>query len=437
MEHNIVGAQGEEWSYSFMQRCLIAGRAVWFYAWKLVWPAKLIFMYDKWDISLPQQSWQILFGLAAIGASVALFAARGRVGRGPLVAVLFFLGTLFPALGFVNVFPMRYAFVADHFQYLASLGLIALVVAGVTCCVKLREARVGAAVLVLMVFCVLTFRQCRIYKDAYALWVDTIEHNPNSWMARNNLGTLYLVAGGSANEIAALEQFRIVRKMRPHHMESAMNIGIIAERRGDLDVARQYYQAAIDMCRHDPAHRPVCAEPFMHLGVLYTKLGRVDDAVAAYEKAIEWNPRHAPAMTNLGVIYANRKDLDKAIELYTHSLEIDPDSVSTRTNLANALLAQGNLPEAAAQWEEVQRIDPNNANIRNAIGGALLHVEQWDKAIDMFNEALRLDPNLDAAKKNLELAHRLKSQAATRPSTTRATIPASTLPGATRPATPR
>ena len=74
--------------------------------------------------------WQWLFPVAAVGVVAGLWLARHRIGRGPLVAVLFFAGTLGPALGFVNVFPMRYSFVADHFQYLAGVGLMALAARG-------------------------------------------------------------------------------------------------------------------------------------------------------------------------------------------------------------------------------------------------------------------------------------------------------------------
>jgi hypothetical protein len=108
-------------------RVLIAGRALWFYAAKLV-AEDLIFIYPRWSIDAGIW-WQWLFPAAAAGVALALWIWRARLGRGPVVAVLFFAGTLAPALGFVNVFPMRYSFVADHFQYLASIGLIALAVA--------------------------------------------------------------------------------------------------------------------------------------------------------------------------------------------------------------------------------------------------------------------------------------------------------------------
>src|SRR5213075_2233597 len=105
---------------------LIAGRAIAFYAWKLIWPAKLTFIYPRWNsIDHPTPA-QWLFPIGVLVVLLILFALRNRIGRGPLAAALFFCGTLFPALGFVNIYPMRFSYVADHFQYHASIGLIAL-----------------------------------------------------------------------------------------------------------------------------------------------------------------------------------------------------------------------------------------------------------------------------------------------------------------------
>src|SRR6185369_16142121 len=108
---------------------VIAGRALWFYAAKLVWPSRLSFIYPRWRID-PSDPWQLAYPIGAAAAIAAMWFARRRIGTGPLVAVLLFAGTLFPALGFFDTFPMRYSFVADHFQYLASIALIALMVSG-------------------------------------------------------------------------------------------------------------------------------------------------------------------------------------------------------------------------------------------------------------------------------------------------------------------
>jgi hypothetical protein len=130
LEKHHVGASGAAWSLSLAERVLIAGRALWFYAGKLVWPVNLTFDYPRWRLDAAVW-WQWLFPAGALAMVAALWFARKRTGRGPLAAVLCFAVTLFPALGFIDVYPFRYSFVADHFQYLACIGPLALAGAGI------------------------------------------------------------------------------------------------------------------------------------------------------------------------------------------------------------------------------------------------------------------------------------------------------------------
>ena len=194
LERHHVGAQGIDWQLSLLERCVIAGRALWFYADKLFWPTNLTFMYPRWRIDAADPG-QLAYPLAAVATIVALWLARHRIGSGPLVAVLLFAGTLVPALGFFDIFPMRYSFVADHFQYLASIGLIALGVGAGAHLIRewaperARVAHALGAILVL-VLATLTWRQCHVYADHETLWRDTIKKNPASWMGHTNLGAL-------------------------------------------------------------------------------------------------------------------------------------------------------------------------------------------------------------------------------------------------------
>ena len=129
VESSFVGAAGEEWELTRIERVLLAGRAAWFYVGKLAWPHPVMMFYPRWAIDA-HVWWQFLFPIAAIALVVGLYLARGRIGRGPLAAVLIYGGVLLPTLGFFNVFLFRYSFVADHFQYHASLAILALAAAG-------------------------------------------------------------------------------------------------------------------------------------------------------------------------------------------------------------------------------------------------------------------------------------------------------------------
>src|SRR5207248_6068918 len=155
----------------------------------------------RWDEIDHPSAVQWIFPAMVIVATVVLWAMRKKIGRGVLVAWLLFCGTLVPALSFVNVYPMRYSFVADHFQYHASIAMIVLFAAVIaqmpprrhsTSSVQVRGAIWGTIVVVLGG---LTFYQTRIYKDAQTLWRDTQVKNPNSWMVYTNLGNVLATQG--------------------------------------------------------------------------------------------------------------------------------------------------------------------------------------------------------------------------------------------------
>ncbi|HUL73738.1 MAG TPA: glycosyltransferase family 39 protein, partial [Vicinamibacterales bacterium] len=196
VERTQIGAVGAAFQLTLVDRCLIAGRAFWFYLAKLAWPADLIFIYPRWHVSAAVW-WQFLYPAAALALLAALWWYRTR-SRAPLAAMLFFGGTLFPALGFVNVYPFVYSFVADHFQYLACLGPIALAAGGVaTLAGRWRPALAAAspppaalagALALALPLGVLTWNQCRQYADAETLYRTTLARNPECWMAHVNLG---------------------------------------------------------------------------------------------------------------------------------------------------------------------------------------------------------------------------------------------------------
>ncbi len=206
VERKLIGAEGAAFDLTPVDRCLIAGRAIWFYLGKLFWPRELIFIYPRWHVSQAVW-WQYVFPLAALLLLGLLWAVRRR-WRGPLAGFLFFIGTLFPVLGFCNVFPFIYSFVADHFQYLASLGIVALAAGGAARLFDRwglwnRPAGYAACLGLLAALGGLTWRQCQMYSDVEALYRTTIAENADCWMARNNISVI-LFKQGKVDE--ALEQ---------------------------------------------------------------------------------------------------------------------------------------------------------------------------------------------------------------------------------------
>ena len=371
MEKHHVGAQGAEWSLTFADRCLIAGRALWFYAGKLVWPAHLTFIYPRWEIE-SEVWWQWLFPIAAAGVMAGLWLARRLIGKGPLVAVLFFAGTLGPALGFVNVYPMRYSFVADHFQYLAGVGLITLCAAGLA-----RIPRVIPATLVVLLGA-LTWQQAGIYRNLETLWRDTLAKNPDCWMAHNNLGHL-LSNQGHIEE--AMEHYHKAIQIDPNSYETLGNLGNALATLGRFDEAIKNYRKFIQINPNDAA-------ALNNLGLALVAQGRFDEAIENYYKAIQINPDYPDAQYNLGIALAAKGRSDEAIENYRNAIQINSDRPDTFYHLGMTLGQLGRTREAVAQYREALKLDSNLIGALNNLAWVL--AASHDDGLRNGAEAVRL-----------------------------------------------
>ena len=279
MEKHSVGAQGADWDLSAGERIAIAGRAVWFYLGKLVWPADLSFIYPRWEHGLT--SWVAwIFPAAAVALLAILYTNRKRWGRGPLVSALYFGGTLVPALGFVNVYPMRYTFVADHYQYLACIGPIALATGSIGALVakhpRLRLPASAFAAVVLIALAALSWNRAAALGEMESLWTDTIRKNPSAWMAHHNLGMLREEQGRGQEAIAA---YRAALAVRNDLDQSHYNMGNVQARLGDWAAAESSYRAAL-------AANPELDAARINLGNVMVRTGRLEEAIALYEAVL-------------------------------------------------------------------------------------------------------------------------------------------------------
>ena len=354
LEKHQVRAEGEEWALNFGQRCLIAGRALWFYAGKLFFPAKLTFIYPRWDVSAAL-GWAWLFPAGFVAVVAALWQMRARIGRGPLVAVLFFAGTLFPALGFLNVYPFRYSFVADHFQYLASVGLIALGAAGLS-----RLPRLIPPIL-LAVLAVLTWKQVGIYHDLETLWSDTVEKNPQSWMAHNNLG---LVLQQKGQQDQAIAHFQRALELDPNKFEIQNNLGYSLSMSSRLPDAIPFLEKALQI-------NPNYAATHYNLGNALLRSGRVAEAIVQLQQAVEIDPNYVPALSNLGSAFLQTGQVDESLAHLEKALQIDPDYKAAHFNMANTLLQMGRTEEAFSHLQRVLEIDPGDAEAQKNMAWVL------------------------------------------------------------------
>ena len=397
IERRLIGAVGAEYALSAGQRCLLAGRAIWFYLGKLVDPVDLSFVYLRWDVAAAGSRWA-LFLAAAVGVTAALWLLRKRT-RGPLAAWLIYAGSLFPALGFFNVYPFRFSYVADHFQYLASLAIIALAAAAVTSGLNrlpLGSRRIARSLCVLLVALLgfLTLRQSRLYRDPGSLYRATVAHNPSSWLAQNNLGAV-LANQGSLSE--AIDHFQAAIRLKPDYAEAFVNWGDTLAQTGRIPEAIERYETALRLDPND-------IEGHANLAVLLASQGRQTEAIHHDEIALRLNPEFAPAHFNLANALSTEGHYPEAIGRYEESLRINPDYSEAAMGSGNALLQENRVAEAIVRFTDAVRLKPDLADGHNNLGVALSRQGRWQEAIAQYREALLLRPKYSIAQANLDRA---------------------------------
>jgi len=407
MEKNNVRTVGADWDFSWLERCLIAGRALWFYIGKLVLPVNLTFNYPRWQIDTAAW-WQYLFPVTAVALVAVLWLLRKRIGRAPLISALFFGGTVLPALGFTNTYPMRYSFVADHFQYLACIGPITLAVAWLTANLLERQrgsagrskvgdgqalpgSFFGLAAVMVVVLVVVSSGQARIYENRQTLWVDTLEINPESFLGHNNLGTIYLEMGRTDQ---AFRHFQEAVRIKPDFHEAQSNLGRIYMMKGmptegvahcaeavrlkpnsfesQYNLANALAQdgnltAAVDHYELAAALRPQNAMVHNNLANALAQLGRYEDAARHYREAITLRPDYALAHRNLGLALAAQGDIEGATISYRKSLQLAPEDAMTHYNLGELLEKHGDKEGAGREYQAALRIDPRHTPARLAL----------------------------------------------------------------------
>jgi tetratricopeptide (TPR) repeat protein len=412
VERAFIGAQGTDFALNLLERCLLAGRVIWFYLEKLAWPADLMFIYPRWTVDMAAW-WQYAFplGVLALVLGLTRLARRQRepqasAASAGLAGFLVFAVMLFPAMGFFSVYPFRYSYVADHFQYLASLGLIGPLAAGLTLAARPLPDRKSSAIRKLIpvgtgVFVAtlgaMTWRQSNMYRDAETLYLATLARNPDCWMAHNNLGNVWSQLPGRLND--AIAQYEAALRLKPDDAKGHNNLGSAwSQLPGRLHDAIAQYQEALHL-------QPDYAEAHYNLGNAWSKLpGRLNDAIAEYQEALRLQPDYVGAHNNLGSAWSKVPGrLNDAIAEYQEALRLQPDFAVGHNNLGNALAEQpGRLKEAIAEYEAALRLQPDYAEAHYNLGNALAEVPGRSKeAIAEYEKTVRLRPDFAPGWHNL------------------------------------
>ena len=369
-----LGYKASVLDFSILDRCLIAGRAFWFQLSKLFWPSNLTFVYPRWDINA-EVWWQYLFPIGVLALLGILWTLR-RWSRAPLAGVLIYIFLLLPSLGFLNIYFFVYSFVADHWQYLACLGIIAPCASGIvllTGRLKRCEAWLEPGTILLLggVLFVLTSQQSRMYTNNETLYRTTIARNPACWMAYTNLGDILSASNRLPEAMALFNQALRIRPAVAHY--SLGNAFIHAGRTSEaIDEYKRALQIDADY-----------AEAHNNLGNALLLTGRTSEAIDQYEQALRIDHNNAEAHNNLGNALVQSQRPSEAIEHFQQALKRTPNSASTHYNLATALARMGRVSEAIEQLKAALQINPGYANARNNL--AKLEAQQK-------NAPVKIDP---------------------------------------------
>jgi len=384
VERHFIGAQGAAFGLDALERCLLAGRIAWFYAFKVLWPAKLIFIYPHWTIEAADPlQWIPLAGLLALAAALAW---AGRSGRGRAWAALcggaFFLATLFPALGFVNVYPFKFSYVADHFQYLACLGLIVPLAAGAAAAARKWSPGAGpaAAAGLLAVLAVLTFRQARTYRDLHTLYQTTIDRNPGCWLAYGNLGSALVSEGRYADALPDLEE---ALRLHAEDPEVLNDLGDALNRLGRP-------AEAIAPLEHALRLQPVYPEAHNNLGAALMGVNRPQSGLAQFQQAVAERPGYPVGQFNLGLALASSGRPAEAVGHFEQVVRLQPDYPDAELGWAVSLTALGRAQEAIAHYRKALELNPNSAEAHYNLALVLRQLGRTDEAAVHYQEALRL-----------------------------------------------
>ena len=352
------GTQGQLFSISWPARFLIASRALWFYAGTLLWPAKLIFSYPRWYISAANPLAYVWL-LATVAAGAALWRGREMANRAVAAGVAFFAVTLAPVLGFIMLYTFVYSFVADHYQYVACLGLIALAAAGIE--LKLRQWAGQAPWLrplicggLLAVLGVLTWHQCEMYADVETLWRTTLARNPDSAMAHNNLGNLLVKKGKSAE---AIEHLRKGPALNPGNAEAHYNLGNAYLSHGDLSEAISEYGEVLKIQPDYPA-------VFKNLGLALLRHGDFDEAMVCYQRTMPMSSDPVERWLKLGMDFHRYGHLSEAIGCYRKTLSLNSNLVEAWANLALAELQNKQPGDAVKSWDKALEHNPAQPEVQ-------------------------------------------------------------------------
>ncbi len=327
------------------------------YLWKMVWPSHLAPLYPHPGDSLA--AWQVVVsGLVLLAVSGVVLRFRSR--RYLMTGWLWFLGTLVPVIGLVQVGDQA---MADRYAYIPLIGIFVMIAWGATDLADSR--RIGFAGRMIPAACILlalswaTNRQVGYWSSSYDLWTHTLAVTDRNFIAEDNLGGALLLQGKPDE---AYPHFQAAAKINPRDPMSHSNLGAYLQQHGQLPEAMEQYQRTIELT----SDAGLLAATYANLGAAYRKLGDDEKARDSFDQALRLNPDQSNAYLGLGQLLEKQNQLDGAIKNYSRSVELRPTDTGFLL-LGHALESAGRLPEALAAYQAALKLSPEMTEAQHAV----------------------------------------------------------------------
>lgn len=351
-----------------------------------LWPGDLAVLYP-YDTGLP--GWQPL--AAAVGlVAVSILVVR-LAGRRPyaLVGWLWYLGTLLPVIGVVQIGSQA---LADRYTYVPLVGVFVLVAWGagdLAARWAVPAPALGAlSVAVVGAYAAVAWVQVGLWRSSVTLFEHAIRVTRANHIAHNNLG---VALAGDGEAEAALAHFREALRLKPDFADAYNNVGLALWRQGQR-------QQAVEQYRNSLRYSPDSAETHSNLALVLAELGRTEEALAHFEAALQSDPQFAPARFNLGNTLRDHGRVEDAVAQYQAALRIRPDYAEAHVNLGVLLAQQGHRDEAAAQFRSALQYQPGSVDALLNLGLVQVANDRMDEAITTFSRAVEIDPSSAAAR---------------------------------------
>ncbi|MDX2501589.1 MAG: tetratricopeptide repeat protein [Deltaproteobacteria bacterium] len=408
---------------SFWTRPLIAGDAVAFYLYQLVWPLGFGPDYGRTPQYVSQHAWLYITGLVPWIVAAWIWLKRKNLPWLAATAGVFVVGLL-PVLGLISFSFQRFSTVADRYVYLAMLGP-AIALAWSLMRPQKYIATAGGA-FVLGIFLLFSIFQLPHWQNNEAFFKHALEINSDSSFSHNNLGLVYADSGRPQE---AIQHYNEALRIEPEFAVAHLNLADALVDQGQYREAMQHYDEAIRIVPNYAraytnkgsalarqkryteaieAHRmalklePGFAEAYNNLGNTLMRQRRIQEAEQNFNQALKLNPSLARAHINLGIVLAMQKRFEEAIGHFSEALRLQPTSAKAHYNLAGVLLQQGNLKEAQHHYTEALRLNPDYLNAHLRLSIVLANQGNFSGAIYHASEALRINPRHKTARQLLE-----------------------------------